>query len=254
MGVVLMALWVDAHNEHQGRDLTIGIDEKLGQQIPLGVIFNDENGRVVILEQLIQTPTFLVPVYFSCPDICNYLLYHLAQTLQQLSAEPGREFKVLAISFDETERPELANGKREFYLKMIEKPFPREAWRFFTGDKENIERLMDSIGFRFRREGKTFQHPVALIVLSPGGKITRYIYGMDFLPFDLKMAILEASEGRVGPTINKVLRFCFSYDPKGRRYVFNTLKVTGLATLSFAFIFVFFLMIKGRRRTREKRP
>ncbi len=254
IGMVLIALWADAHDEHQEDDSRIGVDEKLGNQISLDVTLLDENGKTVILGSLIYTPTFLVPVYFSCPDICNYLLYQLAQTLQQLTAEPGKEFKVLAISFDETETPELANEKKEFYLKMIEKPFPREAWRFFTGDKENIKRLMDSIGFRFKREGKTFQHPVALIVLSSGGRITRYIYGMDFLPFDLKMAILEASEGRIGPTINKVLRFCFSYDPKGRRYVFNTLKVTGMVTLFFAFIFILFLMIKGRRRAHEKRP
>jgi protein SCO1/2 len=134
------------------------------------------------------------------------------------------------------------------YLKMIERPFPEEAWRFLTGDQENIRKLTESIGFHFRREGKNFLHPVLLVILSSDGKITRYIYGTDLLPFDLKMGLLEASQGRTGPTIGKVLRFCFSYDPKGRKYVFNTLKVTGIVTLAFALSFILFLVLKGKRR------
>jgi protein SCO1/2 len=135
---------------------------------------------------------------------------------------------------------------------MIERPFPEDAWRFLTGDKENIRKLTDAVGFHFRREREDFLHPVSLILLSPDGKITRYIYGTDFLPFDLKMALLEASEGRVGPTVGKVLRFCFSYDPKGRKYVFNTLKVTGIVTLLFALSFIAFLVFKGKRRQTEE--
>ena len=237
-----------AHTEHPKEQKGIGIDEKLGQVIPLDLTFKDENDDPISLRQLIHTPTILAPVFFSCPDVCSFLLYNLTVAVNQLPAEPGKGYKVLAVSFDETEKPELAREKKRLYLKMIERPFPEEAWSFLTGDQENIQKLTDSVGFYFKREGKVFQHPVALIILSPDGKITRYIYGMDFLPFDLKMAILEASEGRVGPTISKVLRFCFSYDPKGRKYVFNTLKVTGIVTLVFAFAFILFLVFKGRRR------
>jgi protein SCO1/2 len=110
---------------------------------------------------------------------------------------------------------------------------------------------MEAVGFLFKREGKNFLHPIALIILAPDGKITRYLYGTEILPFDLKMALLEASEGRTGPTISKVLRFCFSYDPKGRKYVFNTLKITGIVTLTFAFSFILFLVWRGRRSKRE---
>jgi protein SCO1/2 len=236
-----------AHVEHPKEQKGIGIDEKLGQVIPLDLTFKDENDNPIILKRLIHTPTILAPVYFSCPDVCSFLLYNLSGVINNLSAEPGKEYRVLAVSFDETEQPELAREKKRLYLKMIERPFPEEAWIFLTGDQENIRKLTDSIGFYFKREGKAFQHPVALIILSPDGKITRYIYGMDFLPFDLKMAIWEASEGRVGPTISKVLRFCFSYDPKGRKYVFNTLKVTGIVTLAFAFAFILFLVFRGRK-------
>jgi len=242
-----------SHVDHSKDQKGIGIDEKLGQIIPLDLTFQEETNHSVPLKKLIDRPTILALVYYSCPDVCSFLLHNLAGTLNQLPAEPGKEYGVVAISFDETEKPELAREKKKLYLSMIEKPFPEDAWRFLTGDQENIQKLADSVGFRFKREGKAFQHPVAIIILSPDGKVTRYLYGMEFLPFDMKMAILEASEGRVGPTISKVLRFCFSYDPKGRKYVFNTLKVAGIVTFVCGFAFILFLVFKSRRRHPEER-
>ena len=239
---------IHAHVEQQKDQPGVGIDEKLGHLIPLDLKFYDEGGQEVSLRQLIHTPTILAPVYFSCPDVCSLLLYNLARVLNQLPSEPDKEYLVLAVSFDETEKPSLAYEKKKMYLKMIEKPFPPEAWRFLTGEQDNIQKLTEAIGFHFRREGKNFLHPVSLVILSSDGKITRYIYGTDLLPFDLKMALLEASQGKVGPTVSKVLRFCFSYDPKGRKYVFNTLKVTGIVTLAFALSFILFLVFKGKRR------
>jgi len=244
---------IDAHVESFKEQKGIGIDEKPGQVIPLDLTFRDETGHPIPLRQLIDRPTILALVYYSCPDVCSFLLFNLARVINQLPAEPGKGYRVLAISFDETERPEFALEKKRLYLKMIERTFPEEAWRFLTGDPENIQKLTDSVGFHFKRDGKAFQHPVALIILSPDGKITRYVYGTDILPFDLKMALLEAQEGRVGPTISKVLRFCFSYDPKGKKYVFNTLKVTGIVTIIVALSFVFFLVFSRRRPKPGKR-
>ena len=244
---------VSAHVE-QPKDLSgIGIDEKLGQVIPLDLTFRDENSHPVILKQLIDKPTVLALVYYSCPNVCSFLLQHLAGVLDKLPSEPGREYIVLAVSFDEMEQPSLALERKKLFLKMIQKPFPEDAWRFLTGDRDNIHKLTDAVGFHFKREGKDFLHPVSLIILSPGGKIIRYLYGTDILPFDLKMALLEASQGRVGPTISKVLHFCFSYDPQGRKYVFNTLKVTGTVTLLFAVAFIVFLILKGKRNPPQKR-
>ncbi len=236
-----------AHVDHSKQQPEIGIKEKLGLLIPLELTFYDENGKPVSLKQLIKTSIILAPVYYSCPNVCNFLLQNIAGALGKLPAEPGKEYVVLAFSFDETEKPPLAAEKKKTYLQMIGKPFPPEAWRFLTGEKEDILKLTEAVGFQFQRVDKDFQHPVALIILSHEGKIIRYLYGTDILPFDLKMALLEASEGRVGPTISKALRFCFSYDPKGRRYVFNTLKVTGIVTLAFALLFALFLMVKGKR-------
>jgi len=249
MGVFFFHGTLNAHVEHeQPKALSgIGINQKLGQYVPLDLTFAVENGQTVSLRQLIHRPTILALVYLHCPNVCSLLLQNLADALDRLPAEPGKEYTVLSISFDETEKPDLALQKKKTYLKMIQKPFPEDAWIFLTGDKENIRKLTDATGFHFKRVGEDFEHPVSLIILAPDGKITRYIDGTELLPFDLKMALLEASEGRVGPTLSKVLRFCFSYDPKGRKYVFNTLKVTGIVTLVFAFSFILFLVFKGKR-------
>jgi protein SCO1/2 len=231
----------------------MGIDQKLSQYVPLDITFHDEEGHVVSLRQLIHTPTILVLVYYHCPNVCSLLLQNLADVLNKLPADPGKEYTSLAISFDETEEPSLAFQKKKTYLKMIERPFPEDAWRFLTGNKENIHQLADAVGFHFKRVGEDFEHPVALIILAPDGKIVRYMYGADPLPFDLKLALVEASQGRIGPAITKVVRFCFSYDPKGKKLVFNMLKVTGTVTLLFALSFIVFLFFKGKKQhTKEE--
>ena len=250
IGFFVFGNTVSAHMEHeQPKDLSgIGIDEKLGQLVPLDLTFHDENGIAVSLRQLIHTPTIVTPVYLHCPNVCSLLLQNLADALDKLPAEPGKEYTVLTISFDETEKPDLALQKKKTYLKMIQKPFPADVWRFLTGDKENIRKLTDAIGFHFKRVGEDFEHPVSLVILAPNGKVVRYMYGADPLPFDLKLAFVEASQGRIGPTIVRVVRFCFRYDPKANKLVFNMLRVTGTVTLSFAILFVVFLLFKGRRQ------
>jgi protein SCO1/2 len=252
MVIIFFHCAANAHVE-QPKDLSgIGIDEKLGQLIPFDLTFHDENGNPVSLKQLIQTPTILAPVYYHCPNVCSLLLQNLADVLNRLPAEPDKEYRVISVSFDETEKPELALQRKKIYLKMIQKPFPEDAWRFLTGDKEKIRKLTDAVGFHFKRVGEDFEHPVVLIILAPDGKIVRYMYGADPLPFDLKLALFEASQGRIGPTIAKVVRFCFSYDPKANKLVFNILKVTGTVTLLFALSFVVFLLFKGRKQRAQK--
>jgi protein SCO1/2 len=242
-----------AHVEQSKDQSVMGIDQKLGQYVPLDLTFNDENGHPVTLRQLIAKPTILALVYLHCPNVCSLLLQNLADVLNKMPGDPGKEYTVLSISFDETEKPSLALQKKKTYLKMIEKPFPEDAWRFLTGNKENIHQLADAVGFHFKRVGEDFEHPVTLIILAPDGRIVRYMYGADPLPFDLKLALVEASQGRIGPAISKVARFCFSYDPKGKKLVFNMLKVTGTVTLLFALSFIIFLLFKGRKQhTKEE--
>ena len=244
---------IDAHVEQSKDQSVMGIDQKLGQYVPLDLTFSDETGHPVMLRQLVHKPTILALVYLHCPNVCSLLLQNLADVLNRLPAEPDKDYKVISVSFDETEKANLALQKKKTYFKMIEKPFPEDAWRFLTGDRENIHKLTDAVGFHFKRVGEDFEHPVALIILAPDGKIVRYMYGADPLPFDLKIALVEASQGRIGPTIAKFVRFCFSYDPKANKLVFNMLKVTGTVTLLFALLFIIFLLFKGRRpHTKEE--
>ena len=156
-GVFFFHCTVNAHVE-QPKDLSgIGIDERLGQFVPLDLTFNDENGDPVTLKQLIHTPIILTPVYLHCPNVCSLLLQNLADVLNRLPAEPDKEYKVISISFDETEKPDLALQKKKTYLKMIEKPFPEDAWRFLTGDKENIRQTDGGHRLPLQKSGRGFR-------------------------------------------------------------------------------------------------
>ena len=226
----------------------IEIDEKLGMQAPLTATFRDEYGNQVRLADLTKRPTVIALVYLSCTHSCPILLSGLAEVLGKLDAVPGRDYSVLTISFDDRDTPEIARDKKRNYLKIIGRPFPEETWKFLTGDHETIRQFSDAVGFSYRREIEGFSHPIALIVLAPGGKIVRYIYGASFLPFDLSMAIAEASKGEVGLTTRRLLLICYSYDPLKKTYVFNILRIAGAGmVLAFA-AFIFFLFKSGRKR------
>ncbi|MFQ5893203.1 MAG: SCO family protein [Nitrospinota bacterium] len=230
----------------------IGIEERLGAVVPLDLMFTDESGQPVRLRELVTKPTIVSFVYYTCTDVCPLLLSGLAEVLEKLPAEPGTDYAVLTVSFDEIDTPAKAAEKKENYLKALGQPFPDEAWRFVIGDRANIRQLAEAVGFRFKREGEIFLHPVALFVLSPEGRVARYLYGNRFLPFDLKLALLEAREGRVGPTISKVLKYCFTYDPKGRTYVFNILRVFATTMVVFLVGLFIFLTRTGKRRKRKE--
>ncbi len=229
----------------------IGIDEKLGGIVALDAAFAGEDGTRVTLRQLIHAPTILALVYYNCPNVCDYLLTGVAGVLNGLDAEPGRDFNVVSISIDDRETPADARRAKRIGLESIEKPFPAASWRFLTGTAANIAAVADSVGFKFIRHGSYFDHPVGIIILSPTGKIVRYMNGADFLPADLKLSLLEASEGKVGPTIAKFFRICFSYDPGSHKLVFNTLRVLATVTLSLAGALVIYLVVAGRKKRRQ---
>ncbi|HPR64486.1 MAG TPA: SCO family protein [Thermoanaerobaculia bacterium] len=230
----------------------VGIVEKLGDTIPLDATFFDESGNEVKLKEIIDKPTILSLVFYNCPGICGPLLNGESDVFDKVTLEPGKDFQLVTISFDPKDTPDLAEKKKANYLKTFTRPFPPEGWRFLTGTEENIHRVTDAVGFYYKKDGDNYLHAAALIALSPDGKIVRYIYGISFLPFDMKMAITEASEGRVGPTISRVLLFCFSYDPKGKTYVFNVLKVTGSLTMVFGAMFVIWLIVTTRRHRKKE--
>jgi len=235
-------------HETTARYADIAVDEKLGQVIPADIEFRDEDGRPVALKTLLDRPLIVAPVYFHCAHVCPLLLNGLADALGKMDLlKPGRDFRVVAFSFDGSETPDLAREKKPNYLAAVGRPFPPEAWRFLTGDGINIKKLTDAVGFRFQRDGEDFSHPVVLIVLAPGGKVVRYLYGTTFLPFDMTMAVTEAAAGRTGTTTSRILSYCFSYDPLQHSYVFNILKVVGTVMVLTVVSFFIYLMATGSK-------
>jgi protein SCO1/2 len=226
------------------------LDERLGQIIPADMVFMDENNRSINLRTMIDKPTIIAPVYLGCTHECPMLLTGLAQVLGKLDlVSPGRDYKVIALSFDENDTPAIARDKKKNYIKAVGKPFRDEDWPFLTGGSENIKKFTDSIGFNFQRDSEhDFSHPITLVVIAPGGKIVRYLDGENLLPFDVTMAINEAAEDRVGSTGRRVLMYCFSYDPLKKSYVFNILKLVGTAVILFVGSFFAYMMITTKKK------
>lgn len=227
----------------------IALEEKLGQSIPDDLVFTDEFGVSTKLKDSLGKPVIIAPVYLGCAHTCPLLLSGLAQLLGRLDLiKPGKDFTVITLSFDEHDKPAVALEKKRNYLKAVERPFPPETWKFLTGDKANIMKFTDAIGFRFQRDGSDFSHPVTLVVVSPAGKIVRYLEGVTFLPFDVTMAVTEASEGRVGSPMRRALTYCFSYDPGRKSYVFNVLKITATVMVLFVAAFLMYLIFTSKKK------
>jgi protein SCO1 len=230
----------------------VGFEEKLGETIPLNLTFFDEYGQPVSLSSLINKPTILNLVYYRCAGLCSPLMNGLSQVIDRLDLEPGKDYQVITISFDPTEDYLKAVEKKKNYLDNMQKKIPPDSWRFFTSDSVNAARITDAVGFRYIRQGKDFIHSAGIMVLSPKGKITRYLYGTDFLPFDVKMALTEASEGKATPTIAKIVKLCYSYDPEGRRYVLNITRIAGGGILVLLIAFVAFVTLKKKKTNVNK--
>jgi protein SCO1 len=243
-------------NSSDKKRIEIGIDEQLGSTIPLDLKFTDENGKEILLKDLVTIPTIFNFVYYSCPGICSPLLSEISNVAGKLDLIPGKDYQIISISIDETETSDLAADKKRNYLNAIKGDYPVSAWRFLTGDSLSIHTLTDAAGFYFKKDGDDFIHAGALIFVSPLGKITRYLFSnyseafgnFRILPFDVKMAVYEASEGRATPTIAKMLKFCFSYDREGKSYVLNITRIAGAGMLVLVAIFVAIITIKPRKR------
>lgn len=229
----------------------VGIDEKLGEIIPLDISFLDENRDTLVVGHYIDKPTIVTLVYYNCPGLCTPLLGEMIDLVDKMDLKPGEDYKILTVSFNQKDTPAIAKDKKRNFLKGLRKPFPEDQWRWVTGDSLSIRRFTNAVGFNFKPDRGNFAHPTTVIVLSKEGKITRYLYGVDQLPFDLKMAVIEASEGRVSPTISKVLKFCFSYDREGDRYAFNFTRVGGGVILLAVVIFVVTISIKTGKNKRK---
>ncbi len=232
----------------------VGIEEKLGATIPLDLKFISSKGDTISLAEIVDKPIILSFAYYHCPGICTPLLTGLSEAVDRMDMEPGKDYRLVTISFDHSEGSKIAEKWRKTYAEGMKRKIPVDAWYFMTGDSLSIKKLTSSVGYYFKPDGKEdFIHPAAILALSSKGKIVRYLFGTKFLPFDLKMAVIEAQEGKVSPTINKVLNFCFSYDPQGRKYVLDVTKIVGAVSLFFVAIFLVILLVKGRKNKLNKK-
>jgi protein SCO1 len=232
----------------------LGIFEQLDNYLPDDLTFTDENANTVKLIDLIDKPTVIALVYYNCPGICSPLLEGVADVISKATMSLGSEYQVFTISFDHTEKPQLARDKKSNFAKLVKNQDHdvENGWKWFTGDSTNIALLLNSLGYKIKKTGVDYIHPGALVVVSPNAKITRYLHGVYYLPFDLKMAVIEASEERSGPTINKVLRYCFSYDPDGKKYVLNVTKISGTFIIFLAVLLLGGMMVSEYRRRKNR--
>ena len=246
-------LWTALMTAPLGRALAatapndVGVDEHLGATVPLDTRFNDEDGRPVALGELIDKPVILTLNFFRCSGICTPLLNGLVDGLNELKLEAGKDYQVITVSFDPNDDPMMAQMKRRNYLAQLRRPFPAQAWRFLTGHDPAIHRLTEAVGFKFKPAGTQFVHPGVIVILSPTGRVTRYMYGIAFPPLDLQMALTEATRGQARPSVIKALQFCYDYDPAGRTFIFRLNRLVGAGMLVLVLGLVAFLSLRPRK-------
>ncbi|MBV8475117.1 MAG: SCO family protein [Acidobacteriaceae bacterium] len=235
----------------------VGIDQKLSSQVPLDLTFHDELGHSVALRKYFgDKPVILSMVYFTCPSLCPMSLHETVTQLGRVSLEPDRDYHVVVVSFNPADTPEAAaQAKAKYKIQFGNRPGFDEGWHFLTGGEANIKRITDAIGFRYRWDEKTrqFVHAGGIMVATPDGKMSRYFYGIDYAPADLRMALVEASQHKIGSPVDYVLLFCFHYDWAQGRYtltIINVLKVAAALTVVLLAGLIFLLM----RSDKNKKP
>lgn len=200
----------------------VKIEQRLNEQVPLDLQFKDETGRTVQLSEYINNskPVILSLVFYQCPMLCNQILNGLLGSLRSQSFNVGKEFEVLTVSFDPRETPELAAEKKQSYMQRYNRPGAEKGWHFLTGDRENIRRLTDAVGFQYNYDEKTnqFAHASGIMVMTPGGKLSRYFYGIEYNPRDLRLGLVEASDNKIGSAVDQLLLYCYHYDPATGKY------------------------------------
>ena len=215
--------WAQVRNASQLPPVlrNVGIDQKLNQQVPLDLPFRDEAGDVVRLGDYFGSkPVILILVYYECPMLCSTALNGLLESLKELKFDVGKQFDVLTVSFDPTEKPSLAAAKKALYVGTYGRPGAADGWHFLTGDQDSIHRLTEAVGFRYNYDPsiKQYVHATGLIVLTPQGRIARYFYGIQYPAGNLRLGLVEASQGKIGSPVDAVLLYCCQYDPETGKY------------------------------------
>jgi protein SCO1/2 len=227
------------------QQMQIGFVEKQGQYVDLSAKVVNENRDTVLLKDVIKKPTILNLVYFRCPGTCSPLMWGISKFIDQVDLELGKDYDVITISFDPSERIDLGIKKKASYLNTMKNKEAGKNWQFFVSDSSDIARITSSVGFSYQTVNNQYVHPTGLIALAADGKIVRYLRGIDFLPFDIKITMVEAAEGKTGPSINRLLAVCYSYDETGNQFVFNVTRVSAIV-ISFIVLMIFLYLALSR--------
>jgi len=235
----------------------VGIDQKLGEQLPLDTELKDESGKAVKFGDYFSKgrPVVLALVYYECPMLCNQVLNGLTGSLKGMSLDAGKDFDVVALSFDsrENDKPELAKNKKASYMERYGRPGSENGWHFLTGTQESIDKVAQASGFSYKWDERSnqFAHAGGIMIATPEGKLSRYLYGIDYAPKDLKFGIMESAVSKVGSPADQLLLYCFHYDPATGKYGLSILRVMrlgGIATILGLGMMVFVFWRRNKRK------
>lgn len=236
----------------------VGYDQRLGEQVPLGLQFRDETGRPVKLGDLFgRRPVVLVFAYYECPMLCDLVLQGLTGSLKALTFDAGKEFDVVVVSIDPEETPKLAAETEAQTLAHYNRSGTEAGWHFLTGGQQSILELTQAAGFRYvyDRERDEFAHAAGVVILTPGGRISRYLYGIEYAPRDVRLALIESADGRIGNLADQVLLYCFHYDPVYGKYSAMTMNILRLAAVATVLgLGLLIVLLKRRERRPEPGP
>jgi protein SCO1 len=233
----------------------VGVTEHLGANLDLNLAFTDHNGQAVTLAQYFSTkkPVVMAMIYYSCPNLCNFQLNGLLDTVKKMKGKAGVDYDVIAVSMDHHETAALATAKRESYMKALGQPDAEAGWHFLVGDEANVKALADQLGFKFKWNDvrKEFAHSAVTYVLTPAGVISRYLHGIEYAPETLRMALVEASSGHVGSLIEQFVLFCFQFNPAKNKYTlyaYNIMRVGAALTVLLLAVFLIPIWLRERQR------
>lgn len=232
----------------------IGFDQNIDQRVPLDTTFRNEAGATVHLGDYFgKKPVVLVFAYFDCPMLCTQVINGLSSALGVMSLNPGKDFEIVTVSFNPHDTPASAAAKKVVYLERYKRAGAAEGWHFLTGDQPSIDRLTKAAGFRYAWDADTRQyaHPSGVIVLTPDGRLSRYLFGIEYGPRDLRLGIVEASEGKVGTPVDALLLYCYHYDPMTGRYglvIMRAMRMAGAATVLALAAFIVVMVRKEKTR------
>jgi protein SCO1 len=248
------------HAQYAPPAITKGVnfEQKLNSPVPLDLVFRDESGQAMPLRAYFgDKPVVLSLVYFSCPSLCPMSMHETVMSLRSIAFEPGRDYNVVVVSFDPSDTPRMAAEKKAYYAKEFGKAGFNSGWHFLTGSQDAISRLASAVGFGYRWDApsRQFVHAGGIMVATPDGRMSRYFYGITYVPADLRMALVEASHHKISSPVDYVLLFCFHYDATQGKYtlaIVNILKIAGCLTV-LLLLGLIYLLMRGDKKHKTPR-